>query len=257
MNKALKFLALIMSLTAVTACAMPGMSATATMPPGDWDYVVLGDSTTLGFPELLKEGIEADYNGEVTITIENWYMGEQTSSQMLRALLTTEPLREDIRNAELITIMIPFGGMSGALQMYENGGACGGEDNQDCLRESLAKYKSDTQAIFAELVNLHSPSDALIRTQDLWQFYSSKSQEMGIFEVVNSYWLEANAAVHAAAESYGIPVVNAYDAFMGEDGIQPPEENGLVVMDMIHTTQEGRQLLADLYRDLGYELTMP
>lgn len=250
---------ILIILVVLTACAANEKFANATMTPGDWDYVVLGDSITLGYPELLKTGIEDDFDGSVTITIKNWYMGGQTSSQMLRALQTTEQLREDIRKAEMITVLIPWAGCAGALKKYGygGGGSCGGEDNQDCLRECLANYKSDTTAIFAELVDLRNPSEALIRVHDVYQFHTSSTQELGTFDVINSYWQEANTHVHDTAESYGIPVAYVYDAFMGEDGIQPPEENGLVGMDMVHTTSEGQQLIAELLRGLGYELSMP
>ena len=82
-------------------------------------------------------------------------------------------------------------------------------------------------------------------------------QEGGTFEVINSYWQEGNAHVHATAESYGIPIANVYDAFMGPDGIQPPEQNGLVAADMIHTQPQGQQIIADLLFELGYELAAP
>lgn len=62
---------ILIILVVLTACAANEKFANATMTPGDWDYVVLGDSITLGYPELLKTGIEDDFDGSVTITIKN------------------------------------------------------------------------------------------------------------------------------------------------------------------------------------------
>lgn len=255
-NKLLLFVGLII-LSSLSACNTTESDVNATMEPGKWEYIVLGDSITSFYPKILKAQIEADFNGDVTIWVINRLRGGQTSSELLEFLQTDERLREEIQEAELITFYIPFGGCSDAMSTYTDGGVCGGEDNQDCVRECLDIYKADTTAIFAELVSLRSPSEALIRTHDIYQFYTSLIQEEKKFEVINSYWREANAHVHATAEKFDIPVANVYDAFMGEDGVQPPEENGLVVSDMVHTTLQGAQLIADLLHELGYELAKP
>lgn len=254
MKKALVLLAILIFLTTVTACTAAKTLENATMPSGEWDYVVLGDSITTGYPEMYKALIEEDYDGEVTITIKDRHVGGQTSSQLLQNLKTNEQLREDIRNAELITIEIPWAGCRGALALSLSSTSCGGEDEQDCLRNCLATYESDTTAIYAELVSLCSPSEELIRAHDVYLFHTSTAQEVGAFDVISSYWLQGNAHVHATAENYGIPVANIYEAFMGEDGMQAPEENGLVMSDKIHTTFEGQHLIAELLHQLGYEL---
>ena len=254
MKKILVPLMIFIVLTAATSCAPTKPSANATMPPGEWDYVVLGDSITTGYPEIYAALIEEDYDGAVSITIKDWHIGGQTSSQLLQNIQTNEQMREDIRNAELITIEIPWAGCRGALALSMSSTSCGGDDDQDCLRNCLAIYESDTTAIYAELVNLRSPSEALIRAHDVYLFHTSSAQTYGAFDVINSYWLKGNAHVHATAESYGIPVADVYDAFMGEDGMQAPEENGLVGTDKIHTTFKGQHLIAELLHNLGYEL---
>ena len=229
----------------------------ATLPPGEWDYLVLGDSLSLGYPELLKAAIEADFEGAVTVKITNRYLGGQTSSEMLERLQTRDVLREQIRNADLITFFVPVGVCKRALIIYDIGGDCGGDDNQDCLRECVATYKSDATAIFAELVSLRSPSEALIWAHDVYQMGTSQFLESGTLDVINGYWREMNAHVHATAENYGIPVARVYDAFMGADGLQPPEEHGLVQVDMLHTEPAGQRLIADLLLEFGYELAAP
>jgi lysophospholipase L1-like esterase len=253
MKKIFTLLMILIFLAAATACAAEKSPQSATMPPGEWDYVVLGDSITTGYPEMYKTLIEEDYDGAVSITIKDWHIGGQTSSQLLQNIKTNEKMREDIRNAELITIEIPWAGCRGALALSLSSSSCGGEDDQDCLRHCLATYESDTTAIYAELVNLRSPTDALIRAHDVYLFHTSTAQEVGAFDVVSSYWQEGNAFVQTTAKSYGIPVANVYDAFMGEDGLPAPEENGLVGTDKIHTTFEGQHLIAELLHELGYE----
>lgn len=255
-SKLLHFGVLIIPLL-LAACNPIESAATETLEPGDWSYVFLGDSNTQFYPWMLRDKIEEDFNGEVTVTIKSRWVGAQTSSQMLSSIKTSESLREDIRTADIITFYIPFGGFNFSGYLYENDGNCGGEDNQDCLRDCLETYKDDTTAIFAEIVSLRSPSKAMIRVHDIYQFRSSITQEKGKFDVFNYYWREANAHVHATAEKYDIPVAHVFDAFMGEDGRQSPEENGLVQANMISPSDQGNQLIAELLYELGYELAEP
>jgi lysophospholipase L1-like esterase len=58
------------------------------------------------------------------------------------------------------------------------------------------------------------------------------------------------------AEYYHIPVARVYDAFMGEDGSEDPQDRGLI-HDGRHTSPEGAALMAELFRDLGYEYVKP
>ena len=257
MKKRIALYLTLIVIVALSACGTTDTVVKPTMTPGEWNYVVLGDSIAFGYPGLLKTGIEADFDGKTTISIYDSTVGGQSGSELLESIQTNKNLRDAIRDAELITFFIPMGGCRDALTAFENGGDCGGDDNQDCLRACFAVYKTDTTAIFAELVNLRPPSEALIRTHDLYQFHTSNCLENGIFEVINGYWQDGNAHVHATAERYDIPVANVYDAFMGEGGIQPPEDTGLVEKDMIHTTHAGKKLIADLLHELGYELAPP
>lgn len=255
-EKFLGYLVCFIMTVSLTACGGLGSDTPKSMPPGEWDYIALGDSVCWSYPEILAEQIEADYEG-VTVTFRGGVKGGQTAKDMLGKMQTSEPYREYIRNAELITIMIPMGGCREALITYEGGGDCGGEENEDCLRACIEEYKADTDEIFAELVKLRDPSEGLIRAHDLYQFHTSSLLDRGKFEVVNGYWLEANAHVVSVAESYGIPVANVYQAFMGDDGRTPPEGNGLLSPDMIHQTSTGAELIADLILELGYELAVP
>jgi lysophospholipase L1-like esterase len=112
---------------------------------------------------------------------------------------------------------------------------------------------ADTDGIIAEIVALRSPSEALIRMQDTWQLKVRETQESGNFEILNGYWRKANAHVMEVATSYDIPVARVYDAFMGDDGMQDPRDQGLLRPDGIHPNPEGSTLVAELFRELGYE----
>jgi lysophospholipase L1-like esterase len=218
----------------------------------EWDYVAIGDSVTWGFVDYYKDFLEEDLG--VTVQVHNWTRGSDHSSRLLERLRTNEELRNSIRKAEVITFEIPWGVVSTPCQTYVGmlTGSCGGEDNQDCLREGFGIYKSDTEEILAEIVSLRSPSDALIRTMTTYQFQVARTKESGTFEVINKYWREANTHVLKVASAYEIPVAHVYDAFMGESGTEDPREKGLLY-DPMHTTDKGAYIMAELFRDLGYE----
>jgi hypothetical protein len=261
--KGKKQLSHMIGMTLVTllmvACSTPQPSPTATPTPtsaeeiAEWDYVAMGESITFGMVAHYAEMLEQDLG--VTIDLHDWQVPGEHSSSLLERLRTNEQLRRDLREAEVITFLIPLGVIAGPMQTFELGdpGACGGVDNQDCLREAFATYIADTDEIIAEIVSLRSPSEALIRIQDTWQLKVRETKESGSFDIFNGYWREANAHVIEVATSYDIPVARVYDAFMGEDGIEDPRDEGLLGPDGIHPTSEGMTLMAELFRELGYE----
>ena len=250
---------LMVTLSLMVACNAPQHSPTPTPSPTpteempEWDYVAMGESITMGMVTRYAEILGQDLG--VTIDFHDWQVPGEHSSRLLERLRTNEQLRSDLREAEVITFLIPLGVIGGPMQMYEFGepGACGGADNQDCLREAFATYMADTDEIIAEIVALRSPTEALIRIQDTWQIKVRESQETGSFEMFNAYWREVNAHVIEVATSYNIPVARVYDAFMGEGGVEDPRDQGLLGLDGIHPTSEGSALVAELFRELGYE----
>jgi hypothetical protein len=240
---------------APTSTAPPAPTPTVEMP--EWDYVAMGESITFETVSRYAEILEQDLG--VQIDLHDWQAPSEHSSNLLKKLRRDELLRRDIREAEVITFLIPLGVIAGAMRTFELGepGACGGIDNQDCLREAFATYMADTDAIMAEIVSLCSPSEALIRVQDTWQLKVRETQATGSFEMFNQYWREANAHVIQVATSYHIPVARVYGAFMGPDGVQDPRDFGLLQSDGLHPTLEGSALVAELFRELGYEYAPP
>ena len=236
-----------------TAKPVPTSTPTLVATKQKWDYVALGESITYGMVERYAEMLEEDLG--VKIDLHDWQVPGEHSSSLLKKLRTNELLRRELQEAEVITFLIPLGVISGPMRTFGRGepGACGGEDNQDCLRKAFATYMADTDGIIAEIVSLRSPSEALIRTQDTWQLKVRETQQTGSFEIFNGYWREANAHVIDVATSYDIPVARIYDAFMGEDGAEDPRAQGLLQADGLHPTPKGSTLMAEFFRQLGYE----
>jgi hypothetical protein len=219
----------------------------------EWDYVAFGESITMGMTSRYAKILEQDLG--VAITLHDWQTPDAHSSNLLEKLRTNDQLRQELQEAEVITLNIPLGVIASAMRIYAFGdpGDCGGADNQDCIREAFSIYMTDTEEIIAEIVALRRPSEALIRIMDTWQIKVRETKEAGTFEMYNEYWREANTHIAEVATSYGIPVAFVFDAFMGEGGIVDPRDLGLVQEDGLHPTKDGSDLVAELFRNLGYD----
>jgi lysophospholipase L1-like esterase len=202
-------------------------------------------------PDRYAEMMEQDLG--VTVIVHSNTVSSDHSSRLLERLRTDTTLRRDLREAEVITLEIPFNILGRPITTYMSSpSACGGADNQDCLREALEVFKADIEGIITEIISLRSPSEALVRTQDLYAFNVTEQKEAAAFDVTGAYWREANAHITEVASAHGIPVAQVYDAFMGRGGAEDPRDRGLV-SDGFHTTPKGAALLAECFHELGYE----
>ncbi len=218
----------------------------------EWNYVVLGDSTQFTFTSKYATILEKDLG--VSVKVHDRTLGGQSSGFMLDMLRNNADLRQDLQNADVITFIVPLKLFEKPAMtlVYGNPEDCGGADHQDCLRSALQAYKADTDAIFSELVSLRSPSDALIRTMDMYLFRVNDMKKAGVFQIINQYWQSANEYVIQTASKYGIPVARVYADFMGPNGDEDPTDKGLL-SDGIHPTEQGGDRIAEIFRDLGYE----
>ena len=256
MKRLLYILLLVFSVTIFSACKSQGATD---QPQGtkfkelestEWQYVVLGDSTTWGYPDMLAEKIEQGLGVSIEIVIRS--QGGDHSTRLLGRVRSVESLRDEISNAELITFVVPWNVFQEPVSLYVSASPerCGGEDHQDCLREALETYKQDTEQIISELVSLTDRESSIILTHTVWQFNVTLAKQTGHFEVLNGYWKEPNAHLISVCKENEIPVGRVYDAYMGKNDSKNPEEDGLI-NDGIHTTPEGQVIIADLLYDLG------
>jgi hypothetical protein len=225
---------------------------TATPESIAWDYVVLGDSIGGSFASRYAKHIEADLGVEVTMHI--WYRGQQSSSEMLSALRTNQELQSDLRESEVVTFRVtPH--LADETQAYRDG-TCGGTDNQDCLREALTLLEADTDAIIAEILSLRSTSDTIIRAMTVYNRRVNEWKEWGDFEGLNPYYVAYNEYLVQGASERNIPIARVDLAFNGPDLDEDPSDKDLL-SDGRHPNAEGITLIADLFRELGYEPLAP
>jgi hypothetical protein len=257
--KAATLLAIGLATLLMLGCAIPRAAPTPTSlsrtaptviaetEDKGWTLVVLGDSITWGLAERCAERLEEDL--DVNVSIEVHSRGGLPSRDLLTELRDDETLRQDLREADVIVFHIPrfwFGQY--CAYNYEV------EHAQECCPQALEAYNTDVDAIIAEIVALRDPSDALIRTMDAYSHWPVReAQRQGSQKVFHQCWTAANEHLVQVATEHNIPVARVYAAFNGPDGEVDPVDTGLLgALDVTHTTERGKDLLADLVWELGY-----
>ena len=206
-----------------------------------WDYVILGSSIgTWGWTEYYGDYIENDLG--VTIVRHDYFMPTQMASMLLENLQNEEKLRDDIVNAEVITIGIGFADMDTILYYPPHR-----------INEELKTFKETYDAILSEILHLNNSTDTIIRVMDFYCPYLRLYTDRGIYEDTKRYWMEFNKCIAEVAEKYGIPVAQVFQAMNGVHGDDDPNEKGYLASDGQYLSDEGYQVVAKLVRELGYE----
>jgi lysophospholipase L1-like esterase len=254
----------LLRLILVVVLLVGASQGTTLAAPVSWDYVALGDSLATGFGAFTGyvPRYETHIETETGVTVTRTNLGRNgwTSSQLLSALRSDPTFRRAIREAEIVTWNIGGNDLRAARKSYKQG-TCGGDDNQDCLRASVAKLETNWDAITAEVLELRSTSNTIVRTMDIYNPYVrtdivsdtwQKDRGMNDFQVFNHYVYEAN--LHIATTSYaaGLPYAGVYLAFNGTNGDEDPRSKGYLSFDGLHPNNTGHRVIAGELQKLGY-----
>jgi lysophospholipase L1-like esterase len=128
---------------------------------------------------------------------------------------------------------------------------------KDCAPETFDAYRSDLGAVYQEILKLRGEEPVLIRAFDAYNPLYSVYREQGVYDECLACWENYNQAIHQAAMAHGVPLARVFDAFNGLDHDEDARDKGYIREDGEHTTGAGRQIIADLLRELGYEPTLP
>jgi lysophospholipase L1-like esterase len=256
-----RLLRLILVVVLLVGAASQGSTLAA---PASWEYVALGDSLATGFGVFTgyvphyEAHIETDTR--VAVTRTNLGQNKWTSSQLLSALRSDPTFRRATREAEIVTWNIGGNDLRAARNSYKKG-TCGGADNQNCLRASVAKLETNWDAIMAEVLELRSTRNTIVRTMDIYNPYVrtdivsdtwQNDRGMSDFQVFKCYVDKAN--LHIATTSYaaGVPYAEVYLAFNGTTGDEDPKSKGYLSFDGLHPNNTGHRVIAGELRKLGY-----
>ncbi|MFO7960444.1 MAG: SGNH/GDSL hydrolase family protein [Nitriliruptoraceae bacterium] len=236
--------------------------ATLQIEEGPLVYVPMGNSlvfwpsTRTSFIYHYTAMLEEDFGVEVEVRSRT--VPAQRTDDFLERLRSNDRLRQDLADADVITLLIPNDEWGEPFQTAlgvddRDPSECGGDDNQQCLRDVIEGYKQQVDQVFDELTSIVNPAETLIRVHDFYQFHTNGTQEN--IDLMYPYWREAQEYVEEVAGQHGVPVAQVFDDFMGTDGAYIDlVAEGLVDPDGIHPTAEGAERMAILVHDLGYEL---
>ncbi len=248
--------------TQAPSATPPAASAAAAGAAEEWDYLAIGPYRMVGYAEDFAAQIEDDL--DVKITVHDWHVRGLTCSSLVTRLRHNQLLRELISGAKVVTFEIPVPflfPLTGREALYTSlrEGTCGGEDNQDCLREALARYEEDVDAVLAELLALRSTSDAIVRAGDccLPAGVSRVWKEQDMYEILRPYWDAANEyAAHSAAD-HGIPAARVSPLMTELEGEGIPSEYEYPDSEWEAASETGAAIMASAYGELGYEPLAP
>ena len=232
---------ILLIVTAFITTLLPISPARSAKKEKTWDYVILGSSIgTWGWTEYYGDYIKNDLG--VTIVRHDYFMPTQMASMLLENLQNEEKLRDDIVNAEVITIGIGFADMDTILYYPPHR-----------INEELKTFKETYDAILSEILHLNNSTDTIIRVMDFYCPYVKYHKELGIYEDTKRYWMEFNKCIVEVAEKHSIPVARVFKAMNGIHSDDDPQEKGYVVPGGKNLTDEGYKVVAKLFRELGYD----
>jgi len=248
----LLFLVLYLLLLDSCVTETPATTAPPDAKTETWDYVILGSSIGTWWAENYGTLMESDLG--VKIVYHSYYVGAQSVGALLQNVISNEKLREDIRNAEVITIGSGVADMYfGAIQKIEFLGYNYGQDAQKKLEEKIEVFSKTYNSMLDEILTLASPSDTIIRIMDFYFPYVGRHKRKGIYSTTKKYWMDFNECIFQAARRNGIPVANIFTAYNGSDGNDDPVDKGYMASDRLHPSELGMDVIAEEFRKLGYQ----
>lgn len=246
---------------------LSGMSVTARTQE-QWRYTALGDSiasgyaTTAGYVPAYQNHIQTDTG--VSVVLYNLGQNGATSASLLNALRTDSVFQTAVLQSEVITWNIGINDFMNARNTYKNR-KCGGSDNQDCLRNAVAKFQNNWDGIISEILIRRGLTYTNIRTMDIYypwikadkarnttQDKSETTVKGNDFQVLKHYLDQMNGYIANTTANNLVPCAQVYHAFNGVNGDEDPAAKGYLARDGLHPSDAGHKLIADLLKDLGY-----
>jgi lysophospholipase L1-like esterase len=225
-----------------------------------WNYTAVGDSLCFGLFALsgyvprYRNFLQTD-NG-VTVSLNNLGVNGWTSAQLRNALTTNATYRNAIAGSKVVTWDIGGNDLLDARDTYKQS-ACGGADNQNCLRTTLATFKTNLDAIIEQILILRSTSNTIIRTMDMYNPYVNTDRNantwandggLNDYQAFKPYLDELNNYIRTRATLNGIGCAKVSVAFNGPAGDLDAGSRGYISFDALHPNDTGHGVIAAEFR---------
>ncbi len=227
------------------------------------NYVAFGDSLATGYGAnygyvyRYADALAMDTGAEVNVN--DLGVDGLTSGQLRAAIENDQGARDAIKQSDVVTINIGANDLMQARLRYK-AGHCGGAENQDCLRQTVADFRENWDAILTIVTGLRSPDEAVIRATDFYNPFVNLDGAMiswpggaDDFSVFEEYLEQVNSHIAESSNAYGIPHAKIHEAFNGPSGTGDPNDKGYMHPDGIHPNDDGHGVIAQELRRLGYE----
>lgn len=219
----------------------------------EWDMVVLGDSDMDPAYMFYSDYYEEDLGVNIVTHVKT----RPTTFTDFAHRLEDPQIRSLISEAEIIIFNIP-------IVLPSTGGACfdtrKNMETDGCFDVSMDEYVETTRQFIREIKNIVREKGAMIRLQNGYVptmiFQGGTNGEdisQDCLECFAAFW----AAQAEVASEENIPLVDVFTFFHGEDHQLDPYKNGYIGSDHMHVNYQGAQVIADLYRQVGYEYWKP
>ncbi len=247
--------------TTAEAAATTTTTAPTTTVASDEEAMVIvgfGDSVmNTPKPSVAVLRVYADMVGEefgVPVDVRDYAQGASKPTQLITTL-DSEMVQASLEEADVVLVEIPQRDVQWPFRTavgWGGSGECGGDDNQQCLRDYVTENKASVEEIFAKITSICDPSDTLIRTFTMFQMDVEMRKAEDALDITIPYFEEAQENLEVIAAGYGIPVADVYREFMGPDGTNNPRDRELLI-DQRHPSEDGARLIAEMLDDLGYD----
>ena len=235
--------------TAALISAMPSARADGRSPDvagQAWDYVVLGSSIGTQWSGHYGTLIETDLS--VQVIYHDYYFPFKKVLALLNDVTENPKVRDDIANAEIITIGVGFADMRPAITMW---GSERKNPDSEGMNKAIHEFCVTYYAMLAEVVSLAAPS-AIVQIMDFYFPYVAAHKDRGIYESTKKDWKRFNECIFAAGRRHGVPVAQVHNAFNGPLGDDDPLAKGYLDAGGKHSSEEGMRVIAEQFRSLGY-----
>ncbi|MBD1372511.1 hypothetical protein IC620_09110 [Hazenella sp. IB182357] len=225
-------------------------------------YTAIGDSIGFGFGGIL--GYVPRYQYYISIDNKKWVIvhnesvGGWKSDQLLKALQNDSGMRKNIARADVLTYEIGGNDMRAARNKYIKG-TCGGADNQDCMRDTVARLKDEWVQITDIIIELRNGDTSNFKTMNLYNPYVKEDKKAkshdgtkSRFEVFKPYLDEFNQFIEEK-QSMGYLMADVYTEFNGDSHEEDPVQAGYIFIDGLHPNDKGYKKIAQTFRKLGYD----
>jgi lysophospholipase L1-like esterase len=230
---------------APTSAAAPTPSAAAPRP-GPIHVLGLGDSVTYGsncdcrdyisgFGALLKR------RDKVQVTVDNDGKPGATTQDLADSLSHDQPLRSEVRRADIIVITIGANDLTDSLNHWRNGDCAA-----SCYQPSIDAMSDRLRALVDQIRALHTAGPTQILVTDYWNVFTDgevarRAEDTGYLEWSDRVTRASNTAICRAAASAQSTCVDLYHPFKPHPGADP---TNLLSDDGDHPNPAGTDLIS-------------